>query len=116
MSNDLTKHVGTVHWLLLGLTMLVPGLLKLFVMKPGAVSGMLTEMGFPAPVVLAWILILAEILAGIAILAKWNLDSVKWVPAIILVVAAVTVHWGSWPSVLIHLTVAADFLLLGSKS
>lgn len=112
-NNNLKKYIWNAHWILLGLLMLVPGLLKLLVMKPATVSGMLSGLGFPAPVFFAWVLIIFEIVSGIAILARWKLKYVVWAPVIILLVAAFTASWGSWPSFIMHLVIAIDYYLLG---
>ena len=109
------KHVASkVNWILLGLLMVVPGALKLFVSKPSAVVGMLTGLGFPAPSFFAWILILSEILFGVLILARWNLKYTTIPPMIIMVVAGLTVFWGQWPGLLLHLTAAANYWMLGA--
>lgn len=104
-----------VNWIFLGLLMLVPGLLKLFSTGAAGVTGMLTNIGFPIPAVFAWILIIAEIVSGILILARWQTKYVVYVPMIILLVAALTVHWGSWSSVLIHLAAVTNYWILGQK-
>lgn len=111
------KHVASkVNWVLLGLVMLVPGLLKLFVMKPATVVGMLGGLGFPAPTFFAWLLILSEIIFGALILAKWNLKYTVWPPIVIMVVAAFTAHLGNWSNMIIHLLVASNFWMLGTMS
>lgn len=106
-----------INLILLGLLMLIPGLLKLFVMGPGAITGMLS--GNPlfswAPAFWAWVLILVEILAGIAILIRWKLEKVVWLPIIILVVAAFTANWGNWGSLILHLAAASNYWMYTSK-
>jgi uncharacterized membrane protein YphA (DoxX/SURF4 family) len=106
-----------LNWILLGLVMLVSGLLKVFVMGVGAVEGMLGGITLFAwaPAFWAWVLIIGEIGSGAAILARWNLQKVVWIPAIILVVATFTVQWTSWTNMLIHLALASNYLLLGTK-
>jgi uncharacterized membrane protein YphA (DoxX/SURF4 family) len=99
------------RWLL-GLLMLVPGLMKLFVMKPSAVVSMLSGIGFPAASFFAWVLILSEIVFGIAILANWKMEYSVWPPIIIMLVAAFTVAWGNWPTFLMHLVIASNYLLI----
>ncbi len=107
------KHAGTVNRILLGLVMLVHGLMKLFVMKPAAVVGMLSGFGFPAPSFFAWVLILSEIVFGIAILLKWKLECTVWPPVVILVVASFTAHWANWGNMLVHLALASNYFMLG---
>ena len=107
------KHAGTVNRILLGLLMLIPGCMKLFVIKPTAVVGMLSGIGFPAPTFFAWVLILSEIVFGIAILLKWKLQYTVWPPILIMLVAAFTVAWGNWPTFLMHLVIASNYFMLG---
>ena len=118
---ELNKNALTINRVLLGLAMLLPGLLKLFVMKPEAIVGMLGGLGFPAATFFAWILILSEIVFGAAILLNWKLNYTTIPPAIILIVASFTVHWGNiptdWstlPAVLVHLGLASNYWLLGT--
>ncbi|MBU0466351.1 MAG: DoxX family membrane protein [Nanoarchaeota archaeon] len=110
----MNRSAVTVNWILLGLVMLVPGLLKLFVTGLAAIVGMLS--GTPlfawAPTFWAWVLILAEILSGILILAKWKVEKVIWFPIIILVVATFTAHWANWGNMLVHLALASNYWLL----
>ena len=108
------KYTGTVNRVLLGLVMLIPGLLKLFVLKPDAVVGMLEGIGFPVATFFAWVLILSEIVFGIAILARWKLEYSVWPPIIIMLVAAFTVSWANWPLVLMHLALASNYWMLGT--
>ena len=76
-------------WILLGLLMLVPGLMKLFVVKPAAVVGMLSAWTLFswAPTFWAWLLILSEIVFGVLILARYKLKYTTIPPMIILLVA-----------------------------
>ena len=107
-----------INWILLGLTMLVPGILKLFVMKPAAITGMLSGMTLFAwaPSLWAWILILSEIVFGILILLKWNLKYTTIPPIIILLVATFTAHWGNWANMLVHLTLLTNYWILGAMN
>jgi len=102
---ELKTTAAKVNWVLLGLTMLIPGLLKLFVMGPSAVTGMLSGL-----------LIVAEIASGAAILAKWNVKHFVWLPIIILIVAAFTANWGNWASMLLHIALASSYWMLGEKA
>lgn len=112
---EMKNNIAKLNWILLGLVMLVPGLLKLFVIKPSAVSGMLSSFGFPVPVFFAWVLIIAEIGSGVAILAKWKLKYVVWLPMIILLVATFTANWGNWTGMLLHLLAVSNYWMLGSR-
>ena len=123
MSIELNRYAGLINRILLGLVLLVSGLIKLFVMKPNAVTEMLTGMGFPIPLILAWILILSEIVFGTAIFVKWNLKQ-SVIPAIIIFVVAAFTFWTygpgaqngpNWGQVLIHLALASNCWLLGAR-
>lgn len=99
--------------IILGLLMLVPGLMKLFVMGPDAVVGMMSGIGLFswAPAFWAWVLILSEILFGIAILAKWKLKWTTIPPAIIMIVAGLTVYTSNISSLILHLAAASNYLV-----
>jgi len=115
------KYAGVVNRVLLGLLMLVSGLMKVFIIKPDNVTGMLSGIGFPAASFFAWVLILSEIVFGIAILAKWKLEYTVWPPIVILLVAAFTVYTGGengpqWSQILIHLVLVSNYWLIGTRS
>lgn len=115
------KYAVTVNRVLLGLIMLVSGLIKLFVMKPSAIVGMLASIGFPAPSFFAWVLILSEIVFGIAILIKWKLEYSVWPPILILLIATFTVYTSGqngpkWGQILIHLALASNYWMIGVNS
>jgi len=116
------KHTVLINRILLGSLMLIPGLLKLFVMGPGAITGMMSGIAIFAwaPGFWAWILILSEIIFGVAILSNWKIEYTTIPPIIIIIVAAFTVNFNwvdlsqiSWSSLLLHLTVASNYLMLG---
>jgi uncharacterized membrane protein YphA (DoxX/SURF4 family) len=109
------NSVLKLNWILLGLLMVVPGLLKLFVIKPAAITEMLVGLGFPVASFFTWVLIIGEILSGLAILFKWKLEKVVWFPIAVILIAGFTVHWGNWPNVIMHLAVASNYWLLGFK-
>lgn len=119
-----TKQIFVINRVVLGLLLLIPGLLKLFVMGPGAVTEMLgANVLFSwAPALWAWILIFGEILFGVGILAKFKMDYAAYGGAIILFIATLTVHinWGdlgatAWPNVLVHLAAVTNFLMLACR-
>lgn len=106
-----------VHRILLGLLMLIPGILKLFVFKPTGVSSMLAGMGFPAPMFFAWVLIVVEIVSGLAILASWKLRYMAWPPVIVMIVAILTTtDWANpqMPNILLHLVAASGYWMLAT--
>ena len=102
-----------VNRILLALVMLVPAFFALFIWKPAGVIANLTGLGFPAPVFFAWLLIIVEVVFGLAVLFKWQLKYTVWPPIIILVVAAFTAWLGNWIQIVLHLAVASNFWLLG---
>ena len=112
------KNIVTVNRVLLGLLVLVAGLMKLFVVEPSGVMGMLSKnvLFAWAPGFWAWVLILSEIVFGIAILASWKLKYTVWPPIVIMLVAAFTVYWGNWTTMLMHLVIASNYLMLSYKS
>jgi|GEM_PF-2009273 len=103
-----------INRLLLGLVMLVPGAVKLFWLKPAAVTAMLTSLSFPLAGLWTWILILTEILCGIAILANFKTSKTAIPPAIIMIVAALTAHWGNPANMILHFLAASNFILFAS--
>ena len=107
------KQAMMLNKYLLGAVMLIPGLLKLFVMGPDKIVGMLSGIYIFAwaPSLFAWVLILGEIAAGAAIFANWNTKYAYAVGAVILGVAGLTVHWADWPQTLTHLALASTFLV-----
>ncbi len=116
------KNFGLLNRILLGLVMLIPGLFKLFVAGPNAVVGMMQGIVIFAwaPVFWAWVLILSEIIFGIAILANFKLEYTTIPPIIILLVAAFTVYFNyqdllkvNWPTFLLHIAAASNYALLG---
>jgi uncharacterized membrane protein YphA (DoxX/SURF4 family) len=121
------KTTGLMMFLIimLGLLMLIPGLLKLFVYKPSGVSAMLSGIFLFswAPMFWAGVLILGEIGSGIAILAKWRLKYTASIAAFIVAVAMFTstINWVSientnWINLLLHLVAIANYLILALES
>jgi len=99
-----------VNRILLGLVMLVPGLLKLFVLGPSAVAGMLAGFGFPMATFFAWLLIVVEIGSGLAVLIGWKLEYTAIAPAVILVIAGLLVYRTDYGNLLMHLVIASNFV------
>lgn len=118
------KNLSIVNRVLLGLLMLVPGLLKLFVVGPTAIAGMVGGIVLFswAPAFWAWVLMLSEIVFGIAILANYKTEYTAWPPVIVLAVATLFLHikWAalsttSWSNVLLHLVAIWGFVMLGCE-
>jgi uncharacterized membrane protein YphA (DoxX/SURF4 family) len=115
----------TVNRVMLGLFMLIQGLLKVFVMGPDAVKGLLSGIVLFswAPLFWAWVLIIFEIGSGLAIIANWKTKYTTIPPIIILIVAVlfVVVKWSnlgqtSWSTLLLHLVAISNFILIGVQS
>lgn len=73
----------------LGLLLLAAGLYKLS--DPSRPMGMLTSLGFPAPAVFAWILLLSEIIFGLSVLIGWKVKYTTWPLVVVLAVAVIMV-------------------------
>lgn len=112
---DVGMLAKKVNWVLLALVVLVAGIIKLFVFGSAGVTKMLGDLGFPLAGVLAWVLIAAELVSGILILARWKLEFVTWIPVIILVVAAFTQYLGDYVNMLIHFALASSYVMLGQS-
>jgi len=65
---------------------LTAGIMK--ILNPPMIVGMLESLGFPGPTFWAWLLILAELLCGAAVLTGFKL---KWttVPLVIVMIVAI---------------------------
>lgn len=91
-----------------GILFLVPGVMKL--MDPAGITGMLAGLGFPAASLLAWVLLLSEIIFGASLVVGWKTKYTAWPLVIVLVVATLTVALPAasespmgWINVLFHL-------------
>ena len=89
MSNGKDYSI-TFMRVLLGLLFLIPGISKL--MNPDMIIGMLGGLGFPSAALFGWILILSEIVFGIALVIGFKVKYAVWPLIIILAVAILTVH------------------------
>jgi len=116
------KNIAIINRILLGLLMLIPGITKLLIAGPNAITGMISGIALFAwaPAIWAWILIISEIIFGIAILANWKLEYTTIPPIIIMLVATFSFgfNWSNimqtnWGNVLMHLTIASNYLMLG---
>jgi len=114
--NSTKRSIGKLMFpitrILLGLLVLIPGIIKLFVSTPNGVIGMLTNLGFPIPVFFAWLLIFSEIIFGALVLFNWKLEYTVIPPVIILLVATFTAALGNYSSMLLHLVAVSSYLLI----
>ena len=73
----------------IGIMFIYQGIGKL--MDPSGPAGMLTNLGFPAPQVFAWILLLSEIIFGLAVLTGYKLKYTVWPLVLIFLVVIGTI-------------------------
>src|SRR3990172_6757023 len=85
------------------------GIMKL--MNPPLVVGMLENIGFPGPSFWAWLLILAELLCGAAVLTGFKL---KWttIPLAIVMVVAIAVNLDQLMIILNNLVIMSGLVSL----
>ncbi len=113
------RYSVLVNRILLGLLFLIPGIMKAFVLKPSSVAGFFGQLGIPAPLFFAWVVMLSEILFGLALLANYKLDLAVLPLIIIMIVAALTAvaPWKSpenTPAFIMHLVIATNLWIIGS--
>jgi len=82
-------YAHTLLRVVLGLLFVFQGYRKL--MNPEGVVSMLTGIGFPIPMVFAWILLLSELIFGALLLIGFKVKYTAWPLAFILLVAEITV-------------------------
>ncbi len=111
------KYLKLANRVLLGLLMLIPGIMKLFVIGPTAVVGMLSGLALFAwaPTFWAWVLMFSEVVFGGAIIVDYKLKYTVIPPVVILFVAALTVNIGNVSSLLLHLVAVLGYLMLAYK-
>lgn len=116
------KHAVLINRLLIGLLFLMTGIMKAFVMKPGAVAGFFGSLGIPIPLFFAWVVLLSEIIFGLALLANYKVELTVLPLMIILIVASLTAvaPWKNFPQNMsgffMHLIITANLWMIGSKS
>jgi len=92
--------------------MIVPGLFNgYYQLSEGGTGVFLSTLGFPIPALFAWAMILSQLIFGVSVLIGWKLKYTTLPLALILVVAAITVWWGNWSQVLLHFTVASNYIV-----
>ena len=111
MKCDCKEYAPSVLRLALGLVFIIPGLQKLA--NPAMIAGMLQGMGFPAPTLLGWLVLLAEIIFGVAVLVGWKVKKTVWPLVVILAVALISVHIPAWMAAKPMALIGVLFHLLG---
>ncbi len=99
----------------LGLLFLVPGIMKLT--NPQMIIGMLEGIGFPVAALFGWLVIIFEILCGIALIVGWKTKWAVWPVIVIMIVATIIVAPGQLaagnPSgLLFHLLAIAGLVMI----
>ncbi|MEW6645133.1 MAG: DoxX family protein [Pseudomonadota bacterium] len=112
MNNNLLLLVGRI---LLSILFLVSGVQKLGEMGP-ALAGMLGQMGFPAPLLLTYVMALSEVIGGIALILGFQTRIVGILLAVWCVVTGVIVHIGAPVDLMKNLAIAGGFLILAATS
>ncbi len=100
--------------LTIGMIFLFTGISKL--MNPAGITGMLGNLGFPGAAFWAWIVILSEMLGGLALLAGWKVKYAVWPLVVIMVVAVLMVSLQqdsiNWVNVFFHLITTSGLISL----
>lgn len=111
--------LALAHRVLLGLFMLIPGLIQLYAFGPEGVSVLFSSFGFPFPLFWAWILIGAQLLAGLALLARYRVSTIAWIPVVVvsLTLLLIVIKWGdvvhtNLSSLLLHLIALVGYIQL----
>ncbi|MEK6873626.1 MAG: DoxX family protein [Nanoarchaeota archaeon] len=114
MNKQYSMYGPTLLRVFLGLLMLVPGISKL--MNPGGPIGMLTNLGFPIPSIMAWVLIISEIVFGLTLILGYKVKYTVWPLVIILAVATIFVvipnTSGSYVNLIFHLQAIAGLITI----
>ena len=92
----------TILRIFLGILFLVPGINKL--RNPSGVVAMLSGLQFPVPNFFAWVLLLSEIIFGLALIFGWKVRYSAWPLIVVLVVASVLVVIPGVSAGQIHIT------------
>ena len=86
----LNSYTPTYLRITLALLFIFIGINKL--MDPTGITGMLTGLGFPLASFFAWVLLLSEIIFGLALLVGWKIRIAVWPLFFILLVATLLIH------------------------
>jgi putative oxidoreductase len=88
-TNGLVRYAPTILRVAAGVVFLVYGWNKL--QNPAGWQDMMTGLGFPAPVVLSWFVLLLELVGGVALIVGLLVRPIALLFAIEMVVSSVTV-------------------------
>lgn len=87
----------------LGLLFLVPGLSKL--LEPQQAINMVSNLGFPLPILFGWVLILGEVIFGATVMLGFKTKKSTWPLLIIMLVATflVVIPSGRQTNIIFHI-------------
>ena len=114
--NEKDKHLWghTILRVTIGFLFLITGYGK--VTNPDGVVGMLTGFGLPIPIILAWILILSELIFGALVLVGYKVKYTAWPLAAVLLLAWILVSIPKFgvltPFAMFHLIGAAGAITI----
>jgi putative oxidoreductase len=103
MNQALTGYVPTLLRIGIAFLFIPSGIKKL--LSPSNFANFLNQIGIPVPAFFTWIVLLSEILFGLAVLAGWNIKYAIWPLLIILIIAMifVTIPSGDFSGIAFHL-------------
>lgn len=108
------SYAPTILRLSLAALFIYAGVGKL--MDQSGIAGMLGNMGFPAASALGWIVLLSEMIFGLALLVGWKVKYAVWPLVVILAVATIFVAVpnanGMWVNTLFHIVGVAALISL----
>lgn len=95
--DKMKPYAPTILRVVVGIVFLLHGYGKLWGAAPGIENwiGMLTGMGLPFPVLMAWMVGLIEFLGGIALIIGFGTSIASFLLAIVMGVAVLKVHLGN---------------------
>lgn len=104
------EYAPTLLRILVGGLLLVQGIGK-FTGVDGF-SGWLGTLGFPVPLVLAWIVLLSEIVCGAAVVLGWKTKYTVWPLVIIMLVATFVTLGAGFVNIMFHIITLAVLVSL----
>jgi putative oxidoreductase len=83
----LNPYIPTAYRVVLGAMFIAAGLVKYFKATPAGVAGFFGSLGIPMPEVMAWVVLLSEIVFGACVLLGFRLKYTVWPLVVIMAVA-----------------------------
>lgn len=104
----------------IGALFIVPGISKLFNLE--GITGFFISLGLPAAEAMVWLVLVCEIVFGLAVIAGWRVKYSVWPLVVIMVVALATAvipqalkSSMAWTSVLFHLLAIAVLVYISAN-